>query len=66
MVCDGYLDLLIFDLLIYYSCSVMNISDLLNIYIIVIMRIYGIRGYFVFIHVLEDILDRLPHFYLYL
>jgi hypothetical protein len=38
MVCDGYLDLLILDLLIYYSCCVMEISDLLIIHVIVIVK----------------------------
>jgi hypothetical protein len=32
-----------------------DISDRLNIRVIIIMRIYGTRGYFIFIHVLEDI-----------
>jgi hypothetical protein len=46
MVCDGYLDLLIRDLLIYYLYCVMDILDLLVIHIIVIMRIYCVLHLF--------------------
>jgi hypothetical protein len=38
MVCDGYLDLLILDLLIYYSCCVIEIADLLSIHVIAILK----------------------------
>ena len=54
MTCDGYLDPLILVFLIYYSYCVMDISDILIIYVIVIMRIYS-KFYIYLISITESI-----------